>query len=1034
MQANRYSSIIKFSVSALTVVIFFISIPFAAATEKLDRSRFEADDHNCRFWGVISSDAPTAVIQDHLVNLPNSIKNLGDSSNPDGWSVGYYPDGNIVPTVNRGSPQASTDPNYDLAATEAANATPRIAVSHVRNTSSGTTPSSGDPHPFERVKDGRHWLMAQNGTIDKDILYDPAHPNDGLIRADYFAANPPQYGGNQSEWIDTDLYQIFVMQTLEDFNFQVKPALGYVIQRLREEIGPSTSPSTEQLNFFLTDGTTLWAYREGTSVHTLYYLYDTTGTPYSAVASQYPSASQGSWVEMANGELVTLEQSGAPVVENIENYFGGTLLVDNYFDESTDSAALRTNGSGQDWFESRADDPGLLFLDETLIGGNGSKKAGFTASSSANAYLSQEFGSPQSGTFSLQWDIYLDNIADNADLDRGGLMLIGDDDDGISGPNSTSGDRFVFMAFYCAGGCETGTADLIAREPGDAYATSTEWRTVATGLNLDQWNTIQVDCDLGTDTYDVYVGGVLVDSGVQAYAPKTSVTYISFAQWDDGSGAFYVDNVYQATAGTYHTLTMSVDPPNAGTTTPVAGTHTYAENTLVSISAYDNPGYAFDHWTGDVADPNSATTSVLMDENQNITAHYTSAPIRLLADNYFDDSADSAALRTNGSGQDWYESRGDDPSLLFLDETNIGGNGSKKAGFTASTSGNVYLSQEFGAPQSDVFSVQWDIYIDEILDISGTNTDRTGWVLIGDDTDATRPGPNSDNSERFVYLSFFQDGGGTTGTMDLVARDNNDAWDAFTTVASGLNLDQWYTIRIECDLNTDTYDVFVDDVFQVTVAARNAKDTLTHISFSQWNDGAGTFYVDNVQEAGEMQCFSTTGTYTFNTQSGVETEVTDLGPELGCLYVDEVPANHPSATGSEGDSGIMTGRYWTIHGLQSDGSTPATGYTLNLTLPHSVTPDTNAYVCKHPGTQGGFGWDCDRTGSDASTVWLTGITSLSDWAVGDDVGPTAISLKSLTASSSFPADNSLILIGLISLGLVMVASIGLARYRKHHLQ
>jgi predicted glutamine amidotransferase len=175
-----------------------------------------AEDHNCRFWGIISTDVPAAVIQDHLVNLPNSIENLSPA-NPDGWSVGYYPDGNPVPVVNRGYPPAYNDPNFDAAVDEAALATPRIAVSHIRNTSSGITPASGDPHPFERVKDGRHWLMGHNGTIDKDVLLD-------LIRPDYFAANPPLYGSNQSEWIDSDLYQIFVLQTLEDFNFQVKPA------------------------------------------------------------------------------------------------------------------------------------------------------------------------------------------------------------------------------------------------------------------------------------------------------------------------------------------------------------------------------------------------------------------------------------------------------------------------------------------------------------------------------------------------------------------------------------------------------------------------------------------------------------------------------------------------------------------------------------------------------------------------------------------------------------------------------------------
>ena len=190
------------------------------------------------------------------MNLDNSIENLSPA-NPDGWSVGYYdPIGGLDPTVNRGFPRAIDDPNFDIAVTEAANATPRIVVSHVRNTSSGITPASGDPHPFEREKNGSHWLMAHNGTIDKNVLLD-------LIRDDYFAANPPQYGTNQSEWIDSDLYQLFMLQTIEDFNWQVKPAIGYVIKRLREEIGPGTYPSTEQLNFILTDGTTLWAYRDG---------------------------------------------------------------------------------------------------------------------------------------------------------------------------------------------------------------------------------------------------------------------------------------------------------------------------------------------------------------------------------------------------------------------------------------------------------------------------------------------------------------------------------------------------------------------------------------------------------------------------------------------------------------------------------------------------------------------------------------------------------------------------------------------------
>jgi len=79
-------------------------------------------------------------------------------------------------------------------------------------------------------------------------------------------------------------------------------------------------------------------------------------------------------------------------------------------------------------------------------------------------------------------------------------------------------------------------------------------------------------------------------------------------------------------------------------------------------------------------------------------------------------------------------------------------------------------------------------------------------MLIGDDSRSGN-GPNADDSERFVYMGFLKDGGGTTGTMDLLAREHDDNWTQFTTVATGLNLKQWYTIKVVCDVDTDSYDM-----------------------------------------------------------------------------------------------------------------------------------------------------------------------------------------------------------------------------------
>ena len=79
------------------------------------------------------------------------------------------------------------------------------------------------------------------------------------------------------------------------------------------------------------------------------------------------------------------------------------------------------------------------------------------------------------------------------------------------------------------------------------------------------------------------------------------------------------------TAVTYD-LTVAVDPPGGGTTDPAAGTHNYADGIVVPITATPASGYVFDHWTGDVANPNAAVTTVTMDASKSITAQFAQTP------------------------------------------------------------------------------------------------------------------------------------------------------------------------------------------------------------------------------------------------------------------------------------------------------------------------------------------------------------------------------------------------------------------------
>ena len=72
-------------------------------------------------------------------------------------------------------------------------------------------------------------------------------------------------------------------------------------------------------------------------------------------------------------------------------------------------------------------------------------------------------------------------------------------------------------------------------------------------------------------------------------------------------------------------LTVAVDPSGGGTTTPVVGTHSYLADAVVNLSALANTGFEFDYWDGDVLDPNSADTTITMDANKSVTAHFYTA-------------------------------------------------------------------------------------------------------------------------------------------------------------------------------------------------------------------------------------------------------------------------------------------------------------------------------------------------------------------------------------------------------------------------
>jgi hypothetical protein len=83
---------------------------------------------------------------------------------------------------------------------------------------------------------------------------------------------------------------------------------------------------------------------------------------------------------------------------------------------------------------------------------------------------------------------------------------------------------------------------------------------------------------------------------------------------------------YTASFNTAYLLTTAANPTNGGTVAPPSGTY-YAPNTVVNLSATPNPNYAFYNWTGNVANANSASTTVTMTAPQSVTANFVLASL-----------------------------------------------------------------------------------------------------------------------------------------------------------------------------------------------------------------------------------------------------------------------------------------------------------------------------------------------------------------------------------------------------------------------
>jgi len=223
------------------------------------------------------------------------------------------------------------------------------------------------------------------------------------------------------------------------------------------------------------------------------------------------------------------------------------------------------------------------------------------------------------------------------------------------------------------------------------------------------------------------------------------------------------------------------------------------------------------------------------------------------------------------------------------------------------------------------------------------------------------------------HLNALQNNGGSTSTFALqLDSPAIDAGDAATCASASIGgLDQRGQIRddLQCDL--------------------------------------GAFELKYVDSPTVTKAVSGAGTYTFG-PTLIKIVVNNTGACLTGITIQRYNANHPNAT-----SAIQTGHWWEITPV---GCT--SGFNVDLTLPTDFTPDANSKVCRWNSGGPGSQWDCAVNSSTASSITRNGVTGFSQWAAGNNSGPTAITLNSLTAHGESAPTGGLALGGLLTLGVV----------------
>lgn len=205
----------------------------------LDKYKYSKQYHNemCRLLGVVGSK-PTD-LSFSLLRADKPFKNLC-RANPDGWGLGWY-EKKKAKLFKEGIPCAESGRLPVLAKEARSN----IIIAHVR-LGTGGEPAERNSHPFRY----RNWLFAHNGRVDRKHLLNLLQ---GKFRKEIKGET------------DSEVYFLWLLQNIEKHKAVIKGARSAVKEIISREYG--------SLNFLLSDGKKLCAFRYSKSDKEYYSLY-----------------------------------------------------------------------------------------------------------------------------------------------------------------------------------------------------------------------------------------------------------------------------------------------------------------------------------------------------------------------------------------------------------------------------------------------------------------------------------------------------------------------------------------------------------------------------------------------------------------------------------------------------------------------------------------------------------------------------------------------------------------------------------------